>query len=152
MRTSTAGLNLIKQFEGFRATPYKDINGIPTIGYGHRIRPTDCFSGAISNVQAETLLAADLTQAEQSVTRLVKVPLTQSQFDALVDFVYNLGSGRLATSTLLKDLNAARYDEAARQILLWDHAGAAVALGLKRRRQVEFALFTEEPAAQSSAA
>ena len=53
-----------------------------------------------------------------------KVPLSQGQFDALVDFAFNLGSGRLATSTLLQNLNAGNYDDAAGQLLRWDHAGA----------------------------
>jgi lysozyme len=61
--------------------------------------------------------------AEEAVSRLVKVPLTQRQFDALTDFAFNLGGGRLASSTLLKDLNAGRYDEAVEQLLLWTHAG-----------------------------
>jgi lysozyme len=150
MRTSTAGINLIKQSEGFRATPYKDTAGLLTIGYGHRIRPTDCFSGHMSQAQAETVLAADLAAAEQSVTRLVKVPLTQGQFDALVDFVFNLGSGRLASSTLLKDLNAGLYTQAAEQILIWDHAGPKVLPGLQHRRQAEFQLFTGKSAVKQT--
>jgi lysozyme len=152
MRTSITGINLIKQFEGFRPTPYKDTAGLLTIGYGHRIQPTDCFSGLMTEPQAETILAADVAIAEQSVTRLVKVPLTQGQFDALVDFVFNLGAGRLAASTLLKDLNTGRYAEAAQQILLWDHAGPEVLPGLARRRHAEFHLFTGTPAVQSDAA
>jgi lysozyme len=87
------------------------------------------------------LLRADAQDAEQAVTRLVKAPLTQGQFDALVDFVYNLGSARLANSTLLKLLNAGRYDEAANQLLLWDHAGTVEVAGLKARRLAETKLW-----------
>jgi len=148
MHTSAAGINLIKQSEGFRATPYKDTNGLLTIGYGHRIRPTDCFSGRMTEAQAETILAADVASAEQSVIQLVKVPLTQGQFDALVDFVFNLGSGRLASSTLLKDLNAGHYTDAAREILRWDHSGDTISRGLEHRRMAEYKLFSGNSAAQ----
>jgi lysozyme len=68
--------------------------------------------------------------------------LSQGQFDALVDFVYNLGQHRLAKSTLLRDLNAGRYDQAAEQLLHWDHAGAVENSGLKARRQAELDLWT----------
>ena len=66
----------------------------------------------------------DVLVAEQSVKRLIRVALTQGQFDALVDFVFNLGQGRLAASTLLQDLNIGRYDAAAEQLLRWESARA----------------------------
>jgi lysozyme len=87
------------------------------------------------------ILACDVRDAEQAVERLVKVPLTQGQFDALVDFCFNLGAGRLATSTLLKVLNGARYDDAAEQLLRWDRAGGQENSGLKMRREAEVALW-----------
>ena len=88
-----------------------------------------------------------MSEAEQGVLRLVKAALTQGQFDALVDFVFNLGSGRLAGSTLLVYLNAGRYDDAAGQLLRWDHAGAIEVAGLKARREAEFKLWHELAAA-----
>lgn len=145
MRISTQGLKLIEQFEGFCSTVYKDTSGIPTIGYGHRIQPGESFPNGITRPQAEALLLRDAASAEESVTNLVKVPLNQDQFDALVDFVYNLGAGRLAASTLLRDLNAGHYILAAAQILLWDHSGNKVSPGLKRRREAEAHLFLSEP-------
>ncbi|HEX8810581.1 MAG TPA: lysozyme [Terracidiphilus sp.] len=142
MQLSTRGLDLIKQSEGFRASPYKDVAGILTIGYGHRIAPHESFLKPITEAEAETLLTRDIAIAEQSVARLIYVPLTQGQFDALVDFVFNLGSERLANSTLLRDLNAGRISEAAEQFLLWDHTDGKVNSGLARRRHAEFQLFT----------
>jgi lysozyme len=142
MQISTRGLDLIKQSEGFRASPYKDVVGILTIGYGHRIASHESFLNPITEAEAETLLMRDVTIAEQSVARLVHIPLTQGQFDALVDFVFNLGSERLANSTLLCDLNAGSFPEAAQQLLLWDHSNGKVNSGLARRRHAEFQLFT----------
>lgn len=142
MQISAAGLQLIERSEGFSSTVYNDVAGIPTIGYGHRVLPGESFPNGITQAQAEAILTNDVRNAEASVQRLVTVPLTQNQFDALVDFTYNLGSGNLASSTLLKDLNAGNYDAAADQILLWDHAGGKVQPGLQVRRQAEFNLFT----------
>ena len=117
MKLSAQGLQLIKQQEGFRSRTYLDVAGFPTIGYGHLLIHPDSFPDGIDEAQAGEILAADVRDAEQAVGRLVKVALTQGQFDALVDFCFNLGSGRLASSTLLKVLNGGRYAEAAEQLL-----------------------------------
>jgi lysozyme len=82
---------------------------------------------------------------------MVKAPLTQGQFDALVDFTFNLGAGRLASSTLLKSLNAGRYDDAAEQLLRWDHAGGQENAALKARREAEAELWRNAPAKQQAA-
>ncbi|MGB0063019.1 MAG: lysozyme [Terracidiphilus sp.] len=132
---------MIKRFEGFRGHAYNDVAGFSTIGYGHRIVPPESFPNGIIEPQAAAILAKDVAEAERTVTRLVKVALTQGQFDALVDFCFNLGSGRLVKSTLLRALNAGRYDAAAEQLLLWDLAGGEVNLGLKARREVELRLW-----------
>jgi lysozyme len=152
MQLSDAGLDLVKRSEGFRSHTYLDVNGFPTIGYGHRILPSESFPGPIAETQANDLLASDLRVAEQDVVRLVKVPLTQGQFDALVDFCFNLGGERLASSTLLKVLNGGRYQDAVEQLLRWDLAGGQVNAGLKARRQAECALWNASPAAQTVAA
>ena len=107
MQLSTEGLELIKKSEGFRDHVYRDVAGFPTIGYGHLVKPDESFPNGVTESQAASILAADVQQAEQAVARLVKVALTQGQFDALVDFCFNLGAGRLAGSTLLRELNAA---------------------------------------------
>ena len=109
MNLSGAALELIKRSEGFRGRTYLDVAGIPTIGYGHRLLPNEVFAEGISEAQAAGMLGQDVREAEQAVGQLVKVPLAQGQFDALVDFCFNLGAGRLASSTLLKVLNGARY-------------------------------------------
>lgn len=152
MELSNAGLDLVKRSEGFRSHTYLDVNGFPTIGYGHRILPSESFPGAITESQAAALLASDLRVAEQAVERVVMVPLTQGQFDALVDFCFNLGGERLASSTLLKVLNGGRYQDAVEQLLRWDLAGGQVNAGLKARRQAEYALWNASPAAQAVAA
>lgn len=141
MQLSAAGLDLLKRCEGFRSSTYNDVNGFPTIGYGHRLQNGELFPEGIDEQQASVLLAADVRIAEQSVGRLVHVPLTQRQFDALVDFCFNLGAGRLASSTLLKVLNGGRYADAAEQLLRWDIAGGQENAGLKARRGAEFALW-----------
>lgn len=138
---SDAGLELLKRSEGFRSHIYKDVNGFPTIGYGHRLLHPDSFSDGIGEKQAGEILVSDVHVAEQAVERLVEVALTQGQFDALVDFCFNLGAGRLASSTLLKVLNSMRYEDAALQLLCWDLAGGKENAGLKARREAEFALW-----------
>jgi lysozyme len=141
MQFSATGMELLKRSEGFRSRVYLDVQGHPTIGYGHRLQHPETFPKGINEEQATGILRSDVQDAEQTVSRMVKAQLTQGQFDALVDFVFNLGSGRLAESTLLKDLNAGNYDAAAEQLLLWDHAGAREVAALKTRREAEFGLW-----------
>ena len=147
MQLSTAGLELLKRSEGFRSHTYNDVNGFPTIGYGHRLLKTELFPDGIDEPCASKMLGGDVREAEQAVTRLVKVPLSQGQFDALVDFCFNLGAGRLASSTLLKVLNGGRYADAAEQLLRWDVAGGTENAGLKARREAEFELWHGKAAA-----
>jgi lysozyme len=145
MQFSEAGYDLLKKSEGFRSQAYTDLAGFATIGYGHRIASGESFPNGITEQTAETLLQTDVGEAEEEVTRLVKVSLTQGQFDALVDFVFNLGAGRLQSSTLLLLLNEGNYDAAAQQLLLWDHSGTKEVIGLKLRREAECSMFTGEP-------
>jgi len=141
MELSLVGLDLLKRSEGFRGRTYLDVNGLPTIGYGHRLLNPQSFPDGIGESQAAEILKADVRDAEHAVARLVGVPLTQGQFDALVDFCFNLGAGRLATSTLLKVLNGGRYEAAAEQLLRWDVAAGEENAGLKARREAELALW-----------
>ena len=150
MKLSAEGLQLIKQQEGFRSRTYLDVAGFPTIGYGHRLIHPGSFPDGISEADAAEILAADVRDAEQAVGRVVGVPLTQGQFDALVDFCFNLGAGRLAKSTLLKVLNDGRYADAAEQLLRWDQAGGQECPALKARRLAELILWNR--ASQSAAA
>jgi lysozyme len=151
MQMSSAGLELLKRSEDFRSHTYLDAVGLPTIGYGHQLVHPECFPDGITEAQSAEILTSDLREAERAVSRLVKVALTQGQFDALVDFCFNVGTGKLASSTLLKDLNAGQYAEAAEQLLRWDHVGAKEMAGLKARREAEFHLWHSGKAEQVAA-
>jgi lysozyme len=141
---SKSGLALTEQFEGLRLTAYQDSVGVWTIGYGHT--GPDVYPGlTITQIEAETLLLKDVAIAAGSVNRLVTVPLDQNEFDALVDFVFNLGTGAFAGSTLLRDLNAGNFAGAAAQFQNWDHAGGKVLAGLLQRRLAEAKLFQSDP-------
>lgn len=141
MELSATGIELIKKSEGFRSSVYLDVEGYPTIGYGHRIIHPETFPRGITEAQGTAILYSDVREAEQTVARLVKAQLTQGQYDALVDFVFNLGQTRLAESTLLRQLNAGRFEEAGQQLLRWDHAGTQENAGLKARRESELRLW-----------
>ena len=153
MQLSAQGLDLIKRSEGFRRRQYLDAAGYETIGYGHKIAPTESFPEEIAEAEAEDLLMSDVKRAEQAVSRLAHVPLSQGQFDALVDFCFNVGAGRLAASTLLKELNAGRYAQAGLQLLRWDYAAGQPNAALKTRRTAELQLWTcGNPAGQTAPA
>ncbi len=141
MELSAAGRALIKQSEGFRARVYKDAAGLATIGWGHRCLHPDSFPDGVSEELAEHILACDIDDAEAAVVHDVKVQLTQGQFDALVDFTFNLGVGTLSKSTLIQLLNAGNYDGAANELLKWDHAGGKELAALKTRREAEYQLW-----------
>lgn len=141
MRTSQRGLSLIKSFEGLRLLAYEDAVGIWTIGYGTTRGVTAGMS--ISQEQAEWMLHNDVLRFEPEVERLVQVPLNANQWDALISFTYNLGAGNLASSTLLRLLNAGDYAGAADQFPRWIKAGGQVLNGLVRRREAERVLFLQ---------
>lgn len=145
MKTSKAGLDLIKEFESFRSAPYLCSAGVPTIGYGTTVYPNGIkvklSDQKITQQLAETFLQHHVNAIEKDVLSLVKVPLTQNQFDALVSFAYNVGLGAFQDSTLLKLLNAGDIDGASKQFERWNKAGGKVSNGLTRRRNAEKALF-----------
>jgi GH24 family phage-related lysozyme (muramidase) len=144
MQTSDKGIALIKEFEGCKLTAYQDSVGVWTIGYGWT-QPVDgkpIRAGmTIKQETAERLLKTGLVSYESDVSRLVKVGMTQGQFDALVSFTYNLGARSLSTSTLLRKLNAGDYAGAAAEFLRWNKAGGKALKGLTRRREAERTLF-----------
>lgn len=124
MQLSENGYTIIKNFEGLRLSAYRDMAGVWTIGYGStryhdgkQVKPGDKLA---SEAQADALFRNTLGQYEQAVNQYVKVPLTQNQFDALVSFTYNEGTGALKESTLLIKLNEKDYSEAADHFLAWD--------------------------------
>jgi len=141
MSLSANGLSLIEQFEGLRLTAYQDSGGVWTIGYGHTGNVTP--GETITQPQAQQLLQQDASSAENAVRNNVKVPITQGQFDALVDFTYNCGAGALQNSPMLKDLNAGNYagaQAAFNNYYVHDSAGNLLP-GLVRRRAEEASMF-----------
>lgn len=141
MNMSEGGLNaLTKQFEGCKLTAYRCPAGILTIGYGHTSAagaPEVTDGMTISQEDANRILAADMVKFENDVKALVKVELTQHQFDVLVDFCYNAGKGNLASSTLLKCVNAKQFDRVPTELQKWTKGGGKVLPGLVRRRNAE---------------
>lgn len=142
MRTSDKGLHFIMAHEGVRLEAYPDpgTGTEPwTIGVGHTsgVREGD----TCTMDEAMAYLRQDVGVAEDAVNRLVNVALTQDQFDALVDFTFNEGAGALASSTLLRLLNAGDYAGADKQFARWNLANGRVLPGLVTRRADEAALF-----------
>jgi len=144
-RVNSAALALIKKSEGLVLRPYLCAAGVPTIGYGTTKYPdgrsVSLRDQEISEDEAESFLQHDLEKFCNAVEDLVKVPLSDNQFGALVSFTYNVGVGALANSTLLRKLNAGDYDSAADNFLKWTYAGGKHLSGLLRRREEERSLF-----------
>ena len=134
------GIDLIKRFEGFSSTVYICPAGYPTIGYGHLVRSGESFN-EISETEAEELLRKDVESAERAVLRLVNVPLTDGQFDALVSFTFNLGSGAFQRSTLRRKVNRQVHAEVPAQLMRWVWAGGRKLNGLHKRRSAESILY-----------
>lgn len=135
MRTGKAGIKLITQFEGCRLTAYKCPAGVWTIGYGHTqgVQPGQ----TITQAQAEQMLAADLGKYESNVNKYnAKYKWSQSEFDALVSFAYNIGSIDKLTAGGTRS-----RQEIADKMLLYNKANGKVLSGLTRRRQAERELF-----------
>ncbi len=156
MKTSSAGLSLIKKWEGChdltsnrgKVTAYLCPADVPTIGFGSTRyadgRPVVYYPtpDIISLELAEELFSHEVANAcEPAISRLVKVPLVQSQFDALSSLIFNIGAGAFGDSTLLRLLNLGDYQGAADQFLRWNKGGGRVLLGLMRRREEERAMF-----------
>jgi len=139
MKPSGACRALVRQFEGCRLQAYLCPAGVPTIGVGHTKGVK--LGARCSQEQADLWLTQDLDDAGAAVASLVRVPLTQGQFDALTSFVFNLGMRRLAESTLLILLNKRDYHGAAAQFSRWVRSDGQVLDGLVRRRAAEAKLF-----------
>lgn len=139
MKTSDKGIKLITAHEGLRLEAYKCPAGVYTIGYGHTrtARP----GMVISKQRAEELLKDDLITAENAVNNQ-NLKLNQNQFDALVSFVFNVGSGNFRTSTLLRKVKANADDPSiADEFMRWNKANGRVLFGLVRRREEESKLY-----------
>lgn len=150
-RVSQAGIDLVKSFEGFSAKPYPDpgTGAKPyTIGYGTTYYPDGRLvtmqDPAITEEQALEYLTYEVNEKAAAVEKMVKVQLNDNEFAALVSFAYNVGSGNLQGSTLLKMLNAnADKTAVGDQFLRWNKANGNVMPGLTRRRQAERSLFLQ---------
>lgn len=132
-------LEIIKKWEGLYLEAYLCPANVWTIGYGHT--KTAVPGMRITESEAEDLLRQDMEWVEEAVNRLVAVPLTQNQYDALCSFTFNVGAGALGKSTLLKKLNAGDYAGAANEFPRWNRGGGRVLRGLVNRRADEQALF-----------
>ncbi len=135
------GLDLIKRFEGFSRTVYFCPAGYPTIGYGHVVKDDEDFSAGIDEAHAEELLCQDAQIAERAVLRLINVPLSNGQFDALVSFTYNLGGGALQRSTLRRKINREEHAEVPEQFMRLVWASGRTLRGLVRRRAAETMIY-----------
>lgn len=148
MKISEKGLDLIKKYEGFRNHPYLCPAGVATIGYGNtfygdgtRVKMTD---PPVTKKTADALLRTIVAHFERGVNELVKKEITQSQFDALVSFAYNVGLHALKTSTLLRKVNLdPDHQEIGFEFRRWNKAGGKVLKGLSKRRNEEAWLYFE---------
>lgn len=135
MKYSKEGQAMTERFESCRLIAYQDQIGVWTIGWGHT---RGVYEGmTCTQEQADAWLLADIAIYEQDVNTHVKVEINQQEFDALVDFAFNLGNGALNGSTLLRLLNAGDFSGAAKEFKKWDHAGGKIVAGLLRRRLAE---------------
>ena len=145
MKTSQAGVDLIKNFEGLRLDSYLCSSNVPTIGYGHT--GPDVELGMRTTTQkAELLLKKDLERFEKAVYLAIDVELSQNQFDALVSFAFNVGTGALNESTLRKRLNAGQDPNtvAREELPRWNKGANGPLEGLTRRRLAEVDLFCQK--------
>ena len=141
MRLSDAGIELLKNLEGFSTKAYREPDGSWSIGYG-------CNGSRegeeVTREEAEKILCCQIAAFERGIDSQVIVDVTQQQFDALVIWAYNVGLGAAKTSTLLRKLNAGDAKGAAEEFLRWDKSGGKVLPGLVRRRERERALFLSD--------
>jgi GH24 family phage-related lysozyme (muramidase) len=138
------GLSLIKSSEKLVLTTYICPAGYPTIGYGHVVKASEAesFAGGITEAHAEELLRQDVVSAQRAVLRLIRVPLSDGQFDALVSFTFNLGGGALQRSTLRRKLNRGDYESIPAELMKWVWAGGRKLKGLVVRRRSESIMFS----------
>jgi lysozyme len=151
MRTNKAGIELIKEFEGFRGRAYKCPAGVWTIFFGHTSAagaPEVKAGMTGTREEGEAVLKRDLIQYEKSVSDAIKVQLTPNQFAACVSLCYNIGGANFKKSSVARFCNAKQFDKAAEAFALWNKAGGKVLPGLVRRRAAEAALFQKDDVAK----
>lgn len=135
---STIALGSIALHEGFRAKAYRDVTGVPTIGYGETkgVRMGD----TITQREALDRLRISADEHGKGMAKCIHVPISQGEYDAYVSFTYNVGVGAFCRSTLVKKLNAQDYQGACKELLKWNKAGGKELPGLTKRRQEEYKL------------
>ena len=155
MKLSDKGKRLLMEWEGFKTEVYKDSAGLKTIGVGHLLTQQELslyeialddesrvnFHDGLTDDQVLSLLARDVRKFEQAMEQLVKVDLTQDQFDSLCSLIFNIGASNFARSTMLKMINVSEFDKASDEFQKWNRAGGHELPGLLKRRLAEAALF-----------
>ena len=146
MTVSKNGLELIKEFEGFNSNAYLCVAKKATIGWGSTYyedgTKVTLDDNPITEERANELLEYIANKDfGNNINKVVKVPLNQNQFDALVSFAYNVGNGNFNSSTLLRKLNSSDYEGAANEFKKWNRSGGKILAGLARRRKAEKELF-----------
>lgn len=142
------GLEVTKVSEGFRARLYNDVANYCSIAYGHLVKRLPCdgseseeFRAGVSEPRAGEILTHDMAGAQRTVLATVRVPLSDAKYAALCDFVYNVGPAQFKESTLLRVVNAQKFDQVPLQLRRWVRAGGREIEGLKNRREREIKLF-----------
>ncbi len=144
---SPEGIAFLKEKEGFRGDAYYDVAGVLTIGYGHSTRAPSIeqypvYEGQhITEEEGEEILRADLKPTEAAVNSAVTRDITQKQYDALVSFTFNVGTGAFKSSKVLSYTNAGNYQAAADELLQYSYAGGEFIPGLRKRREEERAMY-----------
>lgn len=140
---SQRGIQLIKRWEGCKLKTYRDVKGVPTIGWG-TTDPRYAFDGnEITQAQADHLFMQDILKFQREIAPLIRVEISQGHWDALVSLAYNIGSGAFRSSTLLRLLNNGDYAGAQAQFSRWIYSGKKVYQGLVNRRADEARVFQE---------
>lgn len=144
MKTSKPGRDLIDQFEANKLVAYKDCVGIWTIGRGHTAAagaPIPVAGMRITPQESDEIFIRDLEKFEAGVSRAIKRPMTQPQFDAFVSLAFNIGVGAFSKSSVVSRFNRGDVNGAAAAFLMWNKAGGRELAGLTRRRKAEMKLF-----------
>ena len=145
MKVNQEGLDIIKHFEGYSSTVYADPIGIPTIGFGSiwdkEGNRLTMDHEPITEQEGEFLLVRELKHVESAIARLIRVELTENQFSAIASLTFNIGCGRLKSSTLRAKINRGDYSGASAEFPKWRRAGGRILKGLVRRRKAERELF-----------
>lgn len=160
VKMSDKGIKLLKEWEGFKRTPYNDIANNPTVGVGHLLTKQELMcNGVIINTEhgnkvisidlplsdqsIETLLRQDLEKAERAVD-VVSIGLNQNQIDSLISFAFNIGVAAFKSSTLFKRLKSRDFQDIPNQLKRWVHSGGKISKGLVNRRNNEIKLWLEK--------